>query len=300
MEIWLDGFIVSDTVMDMPKGEASVRKWDWQLAFALYMNGMGPSEIIRLPEFAGMTEPIISTKITSQGWAKTRERYKLEKAAYLSRSLQEARDGAIDSHFKFLLREVELEREVIKNRVKTSKLTEQSSRLDILKRYHELAEKALGIEGESTGDKAKDSDRWLIAAQINIHAPKNGENKGSINAQDIFSAIKTLPAIKNATTGRTEAGNGIGDELGDEQSHIGYDIEGIIGEMNPADEPPIEPTAQDRWCPYVAPDSSPDELLEQAMRDRFKEDSDELPPPPPKIKRLGRFPKRKATIPAES
>jgi hypothetical protein len=284
------------------------QKWDWQLAYALYMNGLAPKEILSLPEFEGMSDSVLGMRINRYGWAKARDRFQLEKSAYLSKSLQDARKSAIDSHFKFLLREVELEREVIRARVKTQKTQEQSARLEILRRYHELAEKALGIEGEKTGDAARDSDRWLIAMQVNIN--QNGNEKPATIGDDPASAVTILPAIKNILKKNLDAGNGISNIGCDtEISETGgnHHINGTNNHITPDEEPTAdeEPTIglytqklTERW---TAPDATPDQILEHKRtttnhRDEPPDELDDDQPISPDdepIKKLGRWPKKK-------
>jgi hypothetical protein len=188
-----------------------VKRWDWPLAFSLYCAGMGPKEIANLPEFRGLSEKSLANAIVKQGWAKAREKHQMERAVYLTSNLQEARKVAIEKHYKFLLQEVELERKVIEQRVKTGKTNEQTARLEILKRYVELAEKALGIEGEKTGDPKRDGDRWLIAIQVNGESVpvKTAEEQSPTSGFNPLSAIVTLPTIKNAAQGHVEPGNGM-------------------------------------------------------------------------------------------
>jgi len=155
------------------------KKWDWELAYALYLNGMQSKDILALKEFEGLSVIYFNQKIYKEGWTKRRDDFLLSKGAMLSRTLQDVRKSAIEEHYKFLLREIDLEREVIKNRIRTGKPGEQSQRLSILQDYCKIAEKALGIENEKPGDVAKEGMKWLIAVQVNptMSLPAKGQGR---------------------------------------------------------------------------------------------------------------------------
>lgn len=160
-----------------------LRKHDWDLIKTLYMAGMEPSDILKLPEGKDISEGFLRTKIYGEGWSKERKELNRRTKSLVSANLQDRMEMAIESHYKFLIEEIEKERELIKARVKTGTVKEQTERLALLEKYEGIARRTLGLDEMAPQDRKKASFNAMIVLHTSIQ-PNTTQETISVETMD--------------------------------------------------------------------------------------------------------------------
>lgn len=192
------------------------RKYDWPIIKGLYMAGMQPDDLLKLPECAEMSKAYLSHKIAIEKWAVERRALNDRTAMEVGMTLHERMKNATEEHYKFMLKEIEDERRIIANRLKTTGLQDQQARLDLLADFEGLARKTLGLDDISANDPTKNSFNAMIVIQ-NIPIP--------VKALEGQSGAMPLPSNKNVTAGNLMSGNG------QDEGDIEGEFEGMTGEQ---------------------------------------------------------------------
>lgn len=195
--------IVSDTMAI--RNVARPAKWNWPLIEALYFAGMGCAQIIRQPEFAGMTLAYLAKESTRRGWPAERENAKnfmLKRA--LPRDTAAKLEEARNRHVNTMIEVLEKERAVIAQKVVSP--FNQKERLEILDKYDGIARRTLELDKEEN-NPAKKSLTFMLVLGQQAQAQIRGL-RGDSSPSDGVPATYTLNGNKNATTGILSARNG--------------------------------------------------------------------------------------------
>jgi len=173
-------------------------KWNWDLIEALYFAGMGVAEIIKQPEFAGMSQSYCQKQVSHYGWARKRAAAReFMVRRKLPRDVASRLDDVRERHVSTMLDVLDRERAVIAS--KPISVLNQRERLEILQKYDDIARKTLELDKEENNPVKKSLTFMLVLgtqAQARIRGLKQ------------VSATYPLEGDKNATTGILSAANG--------------------------------------------------------------------------------------------
>lgn len=148
-----------------------LRKYDWDLGFALYCAGYTWEQIAAHPKFQGITVSQIKLKGRDNDWPSRREKLAHEP---LGRALDNAakrlQERLIEegiAHQDFILSELSHERAVFKRRPRT--MEDQSARLDVLKKLDDIARKVSKLDDEKPANVNNNNFAFLVHLQTNTH-----------------------------------------------------------------------------------------------------------------------------------
>jgi len=146
------------------------RKYEWAIIKGLYMAGMQPEDLLGIPECQGMSKAYLSHKIAIEKWAVERRNIASLRKVEVGATLQDTMKRATETHYLFMLKEIEDERRIIESRLKTTSINDQQARLDLLADFEGLARKTLGLDNMSANDPNKNSFNAMIVIQ-NMSVP---------------------------------------------------------------------------------------------------------------------------------
>lgn len=176
------------------------KKHDWGLIKALYMAGMEPSQILKLPEGKALSKSYFLKRMSMEKWPAERRAIRGRRDALIGQTLEQRIEKAIRAHHDFLLKEIEDEREILAHRVKTSNIADQKERIDLLQKYLAITSKALGLEDGSPVNHNKNSYNILLAVQ---------NPKAAQELLRTLAGVQTLGENKNAPAGILGPAKGI-------------------------------------------------------------------------------------------
>lgn len=166
------------------------RKWDWELAFALYAGGMNAQMIKDQPAFKGVALSAIYNRVKGERWNEKRMLLENEAQATLNRTLAGRLAEAQASHESWVNNEVEKERIVLQScEKKPGDLKDQSMRLGNLEKIDLIARRTLRL------DEQKPMDPTALIFATLVHMQDN-----------------VPPRIKKAASGILGLKNGISEE----------------------------------------------------------------------------------------
>lgn len=163
------------------------KKWDWELAYALYIGGMGPKEISQVEQFKGCSPRVIANYAHIKGWSKAKREASTELGQQLARTLAERLAEAGDVHQEWMRQKLQRERDVInKALIIDGNMTSQAERLKNMQILDEMTRKLTGL----------DERKQLNATQQNLNIT-------------VHLAGGYAPRLKGVKAAIVEPGNGM-------------------------------------------------------------------------------------------
>jgi len=220
------------TLGERPENRGRSEKYNWTVIKGLYMAGMDKKELLTLPECATLSDAYLSKRIYSEGWPEER-RQQVDKMKFvLGAKLEDSMQGAMEAHYRFMLKEIDDERAILAKRLKTTSISDQKERIDLLIKFEGVVRKTLGLDDMTPGDKNKNAYQFILNVQ---------NFNGSQNRQSMPSATVTLLPDQKGTTGLSEPRTGIlGEELEPEGQSEGP--EGLLSTITQE-----KPEGQKKW-----------------------------------------------------
>lgn len=149
-------------------------KWDMDKARQFYLSGMEIVDILKLPEFNGLSRFYIKNVMIQQKWSHQRQTLRAQASGMIEKKLIDSlRDGSED-HLRFMIKQIAEERAEIVARKKAGNIRDQKERLDLLESLDKTARRTLGLDEQNVADKAAMS----VNAMINLHI--SGPQKDTI------------------------------------------------------------------------------------------------------------------------
>ena len=122
------------------------KKWDWDLAFALFVGGMTYKEISLQPQFRGINFRTIVSKGAKDSWGETRRTMNETMGHNLARTLAERLAEAGDQHQEWLRMRLEKERALVNEMLMSRSMDDQAKRLNNLKLIDDMTRRLTGLD----------------------------------------------------------------------------------------------------------------------------------------------------------
>jgi hypothetical protein len=165
----------------MRKSFGGRRKWDMDKVRALYIQGNEITDIVKLPEFIGLSKFYVKNVMIKGQWSKQRELIRVQSTGLLEKKIIEAMRDETEKHLRFMLQQVSEERGEIVARRKLGNIKDQKERLEVLSELDKTARRTLGLDDQNVGDKRAMS----VNAMISLHmtGPQKAEEVEVISTQ---------------------------------------------------------------------------------------------------------------------
>lgn len=165
----------------MRKSFGGRRKWDMDKVRALYIQGNEITDIVKLPEFIGLSKFYVKNVMIKGQWSKQRELIRVQSTGLIEKKIIEAMRDETEKHLRFMLQQVSEERGEIVARKKLGNIKDQSERLAVLSDLDKTARRTLGLDDQNVGDKRAMS----VNAMISLHmtGPQKAEEVEVISTQ---------------------------------------------------------------------------------------------------------------------
>lgn len=141
------------------------RKWDMEKLKTLYLAGGELQDLMKLPEFEGLSYFYLKKIATRERWSSQKSMVRTQAHALVEKSLIENIKEQTDKHYQFMLKQIDDEREQIVKRRKLTGTKDQKERLDLLESLEKIARRTLGLDEQNIADKQAAS----INAMISLH-----------------------------------------------------------------------------------------------------------------------------------
>ena len=122
------------------------KKWDWDLAFALFVGGMTYKEISKQAQFRGCHWRTIVSKGAKDKWGETRKAVSETMGHNLARTLAERLAEAGDTHQEWLRQRLEKERALVNEMLITRSMDDQAKRLSNLRLIDDMTRRLTGLD----------------------------------------------------------------------------------------------------------------------------------------------------------
>jgi hypothetical protein len=165
----------------MRKSFGGRRKWDMDKVRALYIQGNEITDIVKLPEFIGLSKFYVKNVMIKGQWSKQRELIRVQSTGLIEKKIIEAMRDETEKHLRFMLQQVSEERGEIVARKKLGNIKDQKERLEVLSELDKTARRTLGLDDQNIGDKRAMS----VNAMISLHmtGPQKAEEVEVISTQ---------------------------------------------------------------------------------------------------------------------
>jgi hypothetical protein len=165
----------------MRKSFGGRRKWDMDKVRALYIQGNEITDIVKLPEFIGLSKFYVKNVMIKGQWSKQRELIRVQSTGLIEKKIIEAMRDETEKHLRFMLQQVSEERGEIVARKKLGNIKDQKERLEVLSELDKTARRTLGLDDQNVGDKRAMS----VNAMISLHmtGPQKAEEVEVISTQ---------------------------------------------------------------------------------------------------------------------
>ena len=148
---------------------------------ALYIQGNEITDIVKLPEFIGLSKFYVKNVMIKGQWSKQRELIRVQSTGLIEKKIIEAMRDETEKHLRFMLQQVSEERGEIVARKKLGNIKDQKERLEVLSELDKTARRTLGLDDQNVGDKRAMS----VNAMISLHmtGPQKAEEVEVISTQ---------------------------------------------------------------------------------------------------------------------
>ena len=148
---------------------------------ALYIQGNEITDIVKLPEFIGLSKFYVKNVMIKGQWSQQRELIRVQSTGLIEKKIIEAMRDETEKHLRFMLQQVSEERGEIVARKKLGNIKDQKERLEVLSELDKTARRTLGLDDQNVGDKRAMS----VNAMISLHmtGPQKAEEVEVISTQ---------------------------------------------------------------------------------------------------------------------
>jgi hypothetical protein len=197
---------MSETI-DAPKTNKFAPKWDWELAFALFVGGMSFNDILKTPNFQGMSKKMLQNRAAREEWIRQRKEYSETLGQSLAKPLVERLAEAADIHQEFMRVRLERERKVLDNFVITNNVKDQRDRLENLRLLDDMSRKLTGLDDRKPVDNRQFNFNLTVhlasgaqPRQKNVKAGISGAGNAILEGVVTASKVLKAPALIEAAS----------------------------------------------------------------------------------------------------
>jgi len=174
-------------------------KWDWALAFALFIGGMSTDEILSLEQFQGMNKKMLQNRAAKDGWIAKRRETQQELGTSMARSLSERLLEAGEVHQEFMRHRLERERSALDSKLITNDMNDQNLRLKNLGMIDDMARKLTGLDDRKPVDPQR-LNLSITVALASGHQPTKKQGTAGISGSRNAILVSVETAPKHAKT----------------------------------------------------------------------------------------------------
>lgn len=146
------------------KGDAR-KKWDMDKVRALYIQGIEIADILKMPEFNGLSRFYVKNVMIKGKWSQQRQMIRTQSTGLIEKTIIDAMKDQTEDHLRFMLKQISEERAEIVSRRKQGNIKEQRERLEVLAELDKTARRTLGLDEQNIADKRTMS----VNAMISLH-----------------------------------------------------------------------------------------------------------------------------------
>jgi len=164
-----------------PKTTNARNKWDMEKVRALYISGEEIANIVKMPEFIGLSRFYVKNVMIKGQWSKQRQLIRTQSTGLVERTIVDAMKEQTEQHLRFMLKEVADERAEIVARKKLGNIKEQKERLEVLAELDKTSRRTLGLDDQNIGDRKAMSVNAMIS--LHVTGPQRAEEVEVVAAQ---------------------------------------------------------------------------------------------------------------------
>ena len=149
------------------------KKWDMDKVRSLYIQGHEVADIVKMPEFTGLSRFYVKNVMIKGQWSKQRQLIRTQSTGLIERTIIDAMKEQTEEHLRFMLKQVADERAEIVARKKLGNIKEQKERLEVLAELDKTSRRTLGLDDQNVGDRKAMSVNAMIS--LHVTGPQRAE-----------------------------------------------------------------------------------------------------------------------------
>lgn len=160
------------------------KKWDMDKVRALYIQGIEIADIVKMPEFNGLSRFYVKNVMIKGNWSQQRQLIRTQSTGLIEKTIIDAMKDQTEDHLRFMLKQISEERAEIVARKKMGNIKDQRERLEVLAELDKTARRTLGLDEQNIADKKTMS----VNAMISLHMapPKANEEVEIVTGKHIM------------------------------------------------------------------------------------------------------------------
>jgi hypothetical protein len=141
------------------------KKWDMDKVRALYIQGIEIADIVKMPEFNGLSRFYVKNVMIKGKWSHQRQMIRTQSTGLIEKTIIDAMKEQTEDHLRFMLKQISEERAEIVARKKIGNIKDQRERLEVLSELDKTARRTLGLDEQNIADRKTMS----VNAMISLH-----------------------------------------------------------------------------------------------------------------------------------
>ena len=160
------------------------KKWDMDKVRALYIQGIEIADIVKMPEFNGLSRFYVKNVMIKGKWSQQRQLIRTQSTGLIEKTIIDAMKDQTEDHLRFMLKQISEERAEIVARKKMGNIKDQRERLEVLAELDKTARRTLGLDEQNIADRKTMS----VNAMISLHMtpPKANEEVEIVTGKHIM------------------------------------------------------------------------------------------------------------------
>jgi len=160
------------------------KKWDMDKVRGLYIQGIEIADIVKMPEFNGLSRFYVKNVMIKGKWSHQRQMIRTQSTGLMEKTIIDAMKEQTEQHLRFMLKEVADERAEIVARKKLGNIKEQKERLEVLAELDKTSRRTLGLDEQNIADRKTMSVNALIS--LHMTPPKANEEVEIVTGEHIM------------------------------------------------------------------------------------------------------------------
>jgi len=177
------------------------KKWDMDKVRALYIQGTEIADIVKMPEFNGLSRFYVKNVMIKGKWSQQRQLIRTQSTGMIEKTIVDAMKEQTEDHLRFMLKQISEERAEIVARKKMGNIKDQRERLEVLAELDKTARRTLGLDEQNIADKRAMSVNAMIS--LHVRPPSKAEEVEVISTEHIkdgeVEEVEDAAAIVNDT-----------------------------------------------------------------------------------------------------
>ena len=175
------------------------KKWDMDKVRTLYIQGMEIVDIVKMPEFNGLSRFYVKNVMIKGKWSQQRQMIRTQATGMIEKTIVDAMKEQTEDHLRFMLKQISEERAEIVARRKQGNIKDQRERLEVLAELDKTARRTLGLDEQNLADKRTMSVNAMIS--LHVTPPSKAEEVEVISTEHIkdgeVKEVEDVVAIVN-------------------------------------------------------------------------------------------------------